>query len=96
MSGECDQCGEHCTDCSCFEIKVWAQMFFDDGSVSQGIRVSAEVFDDELGELRGIAVKLLQSVNRTIGFLVVWGAGEIFFRHYDISAISSSSEESDS
>ena len=83
------------------DIKVWAQMFFEDGSVSEGVRVSADVFDNELGELRQIAIKLLSSLNREQGFLVVWGAGEMFYRYYHLetqipeSEITSSSSESD-
>jgi hypothetical protein len=70
------------------EIEIWAQMFFDDGSVSQGIRVSAYVLDDNWNEIQQIAVKLLQSVNRTEGFLLLWGAGNIFHRQFRIPAIS--------
>lgn len=70
-------------------MNVWAQMFFEDGSVTQGIRVPADVFDDEMGELRQIAVKLLDGVRRQEGLLLVWGAGEIFSRYYDLTSPSS-------
>jgi hypothetical protein len=72
-------------------IQVWTQFFFDDGSVSQGLRVSADIYDDHR-ILNEVIEKLLRSVNRTEGFLVIWGAGEIQFGRYSIS----SSEESDS
>lgn len=73
------------------EIKVWAQMFFDDGSVSEGVRISAEVYDDHR-ILNDVIEKLLKSTNRKEGFLVLWGAGEIQYGSFSIS----SSEESDS
>lgn len=74
-----------------FEIKVWAQMFFDDGSVSQGKRVPASILDDDMGALKQIAHKFLEETHRTEGLLLVWGAGNIFFRHYALeTAISSS------
>lgn len=58
------------------EIKVWAQMFFDDGSVSQGIRVAVETLDDDrLIEETGN--KLLGDLNRKEGLLLIWGAGSI-------------------
>lgn len=75
-----------------FEIKVWAQMFFDDGSVSQGIRVSVDIYDNDI-ILERIKDNLLKSVNRKNGFLVVWGAGNIMYKSY---FTSSSEEESDS
>jgi hypothetical protein len=64
------------------DVKVWAQMFFDDGSVSQGKRYSAIVLYNEMGELMQIAVKFLQDNGRTEGFLLLWGAGTIFYRNY--------------
>jgi hypothetical protein len=75
-----------------YEIKVWAQMFFDDGSVSRSERIPASILDDELGSIRQLAVNLLQETHRTEGFLVIWGAGTIFNRYYVLEgAISSSS-----
>jgi hypothetical protein len=58
------------------DIKVWAQMFFDDGSVSEGVRISADVFDSEPA-IDEVAQKLLNSTNREIGIMLIWGAGEI-------------------
>lgn len=75
------------------KILIWAQMFFDDGSVSQGIRIAAEVYDDDR-EAEKIGIKLLQDTNRTEGFLLLWGAGDI--RYGSLRLISSSSQESDS
>lgn len=96
MSGECDDCGEHTLDCRCnmiTDIKVWAQMFFDDGSVSEGIRVSSDVFDSTR-TMKEIAIRLLKSLNRDEGLLLVWGAGDMFTRYYDFT--SSQASESDS
>lgn len=67
------------------EIKVWAQMFFEDGSVTEGIRINADVFDNT-SIMKEIAIKLLSSVNRQEGMLLVWGAGEMFNRYYSISS----------
>lgn len=79
------------------EIKVWAQMFFDDGSVTQGMRVPAKVLDNKLGEIRQIAVHLLGSVGRTEGLLLIWGAGNLFYNYYILDQIiSSSSQDSES
>jgi hypothetical protein len=91
MSGECYKCGEHCLDCRCDNIKVWAQMFFDDGSVSESKRVNSAVFDDQSNQMLRIAIRLLESVNRDEGLLVVWGAGEMFNRYYYFPKITSSS-----
>jgi len=56
-----------------FEIKVWAQMFFIDGSVSQGVRIPSIVYDDDR-EIDKVAEQLLDSANRTEGYLLIWGA----------------------
>jgi hypothetical protein len=64
------------------QINVWIQLFFDDGSVSEGKRIPTEVADDpeKAGE---VAKKLLKGLNRQEGFALIWGAGEIGF--YKIS-----------
>lgn len=73
------------------EILVWAQMFFDDGTVSEGIRIPANIYDDDR-IIENVIDKLLKSTNRKDeGLLVIWGAGEIY-----IKPISSSAEELDS
>ncbi len=94
MSGECYRYGEHCLDCHCDTIKVWAQMFFEDGSVSESKRVNASVFDDQSNQMKELAIRLLASVNRDEGLLLVWGAGEMFNRYYYLpkSTFSSTSE----
>jgi hypothetical protein len=75
-------------------IKVWAQMFFDDGSVSISIRLDADIYDDN-EHITKVAQDLLQTVNRTEGLLVLWGAGQLVHRYYVTSSFSSS-QESDS
>jgi hypothetical protein len=59
-----------------FDIKVWAQMFFDDGSVSEGIRINAESVDDDI-TLQNVANHILQSLGRDEGLLLIWGDGNI-------------------
>ena len=92
MSGECEKCNEHTMDCRCkmMEIKVWGQMFFEDGSISEGIRVNADILDDEMGAIQQLAVKILGSLNRTQGLLLIWGAGTIFTRYYNLEEVISS------
>ncbi len=73
-------------------IEVWAQMFFDDGSVSEGKRYPANILDDGLNEMRQIARKFLSDLGRNEGLLLVWGAGEIHQRYYKLSISSVSTE----
>jgi hypothetical protein len=70
-----------------FEIKAWAHMFFDDGSVSEGKRVDAEVVEDK-SLMRQIAMDFLKDLNREEGLLLIWGAGELIQRYYKISIAS--------
>lgn len=72
------------------DIKVWAQMFFDDGSVTEGIRILADTYDNPSEGMKEIAIKLLKSVNRNEGLLLVWGAGEIFNRYFYLENLTSS------
>lgn len=87
MSGECDDCGEHCLECRCMEeIKIWAMMFFEDGSVSQGIRIPAEWLEEEYAwKIDEVADRLLSSLNRVEGWLLLWGAGNMVFNHFPTS-----------
>lgn len=69
-------------------------MFFDDGSVTQGMRVPAKVLDNELGEIRQLAIHLLGTVGRQEGLLLIWGAGNLFYNYYILEQpISSSSQD---
>ena len=75
------------------EIKIWAQMFFEDGTVSQGIRIPAEYLDKGYEELLEKTIqKLLGDMGREEGWFLLWGAGNMVFNHYP----TSSSQESDS
>ncbi len=68
------------------EIKMWAQMFFDDGTVTQGMRIPAEWLDEQYGyALDEVAQTLLDSTNRAEGWMLLWGAGNMVFNHYPTS-----------
>ncbi len=97
MSGECDDCGEHTLECRCkMNIEMWAQIFFEDGTVSQGIRFPAEWLDDPKGgNIERMLKKLLDDMNREEGWFLLWGAGNMVFNHYPTS-FSSELLESDS
>jgi hypothetical protein len=79
------------------EIKVWAQMFFEDGSVTQGIRVYAEWLEEAYAwKIDEVADTLMKSVNRDEGWLLLWGAGNMVFNHYPTSFSKKKASESDS
>lgn len=68
------------------KICIWAQMFFEDGSVTRGIRIHAEWLDEQYGyAIDDVAKTLLDSVNREEGWLLIWGAGNMVFNHYPTS-----------
>jgi hypothetical protein len=68
------------------EIKIWAQMFFEDGSITQGMRIPAQWLEEEYEELIiDVAQSLLSGVNREEGWLLLWGAGNMVFNHYPTS-----------
>ena len=52
-------------------------MFFEDGSVTEGKRYDAAILDD-MNNVSTIANDLLKTTNRTEGFLLLWGAGNIY------------------
>jgi hypothetical protein len=65
------------------EIMIWAQMFFDDGSITQGHRIPAQWLDEGYEEfIEDTAKQLLASVNREEGFMLIWGAGNMIFKHF--------------
>lgn len=79
------------------EIKIWAQMFFEDGSVSQGTRIPVEWLDEGNEERIELAtLRLLHSVNREEGWLLLWGAGNMVFKHFPTSFSKNDPSESDS
>lgn len=80
-----------------FDIMMWAQMFFEDGSVTQGMRFPAEWMDPHHQQhLAVIACKLLKDVNRSEGWLMLWGAGNMSLRHYPSAFLKETSSGSDS
>lgn len=75
------------------EVKVWAQMFFDDGSVTQGIRIPAEWLDEGCEfKINEVADLLMKSAMRDEGWLLIWGAGNMVFNHYPTSFFSKAPE----
>lgn len=78
-------------------VKIWAQMFFEDGSISQGLRIPAEYLDEQYAQfIDNVADRLLVSVNRSEGWLLLWGAGNMVFNHYPTSFSKKKVSESDS
>lgn len=61
------------------EVKVWTQMFFDDGSVTQGKYIGRDVYDDEV-YLETVARDFLKDTCRKEGVLFIWGAGRVYAR----------------
>lgn len=62
------------------EVKVWAQMFFDDGSVTQGKYISRTVFDDE-SYIISLAKEFLDDTCRKEGVIFIWGAGRVYAKN---------------
>lgn len=88
MSGECPKCNNHTLECVCMnEIYVWAQMFFDDGSVSQGKRVLDSIYDQN-DYMEDVAAYFLKDLHRTEGLLLVWGAGDMKSKYYVFTSSS--------
>lgn len=61
------------------EVKVWAQMFFDDASVTQGKYISRTVFDDD-SYIIDLVREFLNDTCRKEGVIFIWGAGRIYCR----------------
>ncbi len=59
------------------EVKVWAQMFFDDGSVTQGKHIPRGIYDSE-DEIKELGLELLRDTHRKEGVLFIWGAGRVY------------------
>ena len=59
------------------EVKVWAQMFFDDGSVTPGKYISRYVYDKE-EYIKQEATSFLLETGRKEGVLFIWGAGRVY------------------
>lgn len=61
-----------------FKVHVWAQIMFQDGSVSKSVRVEADVLDDET-KIKELCDSLMKSVNRDTGLFVIWGGGNVYY-----------------
>ncbi len=61
------------------EQKVWCQMFFDDGSVTQGKYLNATIVNLPK-TMEMVALEFLKDTNRDEGVLIIWGAGHIIVK----------------
>lgn len=65
------------------EVKVWAQMFFDDGSVTQGKYIPRNVFDEK-EYIESLAKEFLDDTCRKKGVLFIWGAGRVYAKKAEL------------
>lgn len=65
------------------EVKVWAQMFFDDGSVTQGKYISRSIFDEK-EYIESLARDFLEDTHRKEGVLFIWGAGRVYAKKAEL------------
>lgn len=65
------------------EVKVWSQMFFDDGSVTEGRYISCHIYDDKEA-ITELCKKFMKDTNRREGVLFIWGAGRVFGRRCNL------------
>lgn len=65
------------------EVKVWAQMFFDDGSVTQGKYISRSIFDEK-EYIEALAREFLEDTCRKDGVLFIWGAGRVYAKKAEL------------
>ena len=65
------------------EVKIWAQMFFDDGSVTQGQYLPVYTLQDEKA-IKSLALSILTDTCRTEGVIFIWGAGQVYARRCDL------------
>jgi hypothetical protein len=66
------------------EVKVWSQMFFDDGSVTPGKYISRAVFEDQKFIDR-LVIDFLKSTGRLEGVIFIWGAGRVYAKKANLS-----------
>lgn len=59
------------------DVKVWTQMFFDDGSVTQGKYIARNIYDHE-NMIKSLAEEFLNETQREEGILFIWGAGRVY------------------
>lgn len=65
------------------DVKVWAQMFFDDGSVTQGKYIPRGIYDDE-EYIKEMATEFLNDTQRQEGVLFIWGAGSVYAKKCEL------------
>lgn len=65
------------------EVKVWAQMFFDDGSVTQGKYISRSIYDEK-EYIESLAREFLEDTCRKEGVLFIWGAGRVYAKKAEL------------
>ncbi len=65
------------------EIKVWAQMFFNDGSVTPGKYIGRTIFDIPK-YIAFLAREFLNETCRKEGILFIWGAGRVYARKAEL------------
>lgn len=65
------------------EVKVWAQMFFNDGSVTQGKYIPRSIFDEK-EYIEALARDFLEDTQRKEGVLFIWGAGRIYAKRAEL------------
>ena len=65
-------------------IKVWAQMFFDDGTVTQGKYIPESIFSKP-SQRNNVVLELLNDTNRKKGFIFIWGGRKFYGRHCELT-----------
>jgi hypothetical protein len=62
------------------DVKIWIQFFYEDGTVSEGKRIPAYWLDEGYENmLNNVTNNMMKALNRTSGFRLIWGAGNIQF-----------------
>lgn len=65
------------------DVKVWAQMFFDDGSVTEGKYIHRDIYDHP-ESVCDLATFFLEATNRIEGVLFIWGAGRVYAKKVNL------------
>ena len=68
------------------DVKVWIQFFYEDGTVSEGKRIPAYYLDEGYEEmLWKVTLTMMKDLNRTTGYRLIWGAGNMCGQSIDLS-----------
>lgn len=74
------------------DVKIWIQFFYEDGTVSQGKRIPACYLDEGYESmLEKVTLTMMKDLNRTTGFRLIWGAGNVQFKAISLSEESETS-----